>query len=336
MFQWIPSTVGLVEVEEEITNSNPYFNFVSKGKEQFTRDEIKAEIEEAGRVGAGRFILQDKGNNIGVLEYLLHNASDHCTWLGLLLIKKECHGQGYGTRALLQFEQFLRGKAISKYRIGVIAENEPAHRFWGRHGFQKVGATINQDHKEFVIYEKVLHPVSSEVWLVKPNLALEDEYKSFYEEWKSSGENMVPWVISKDPSNFQSMLQSLTDSELGEGLPEGWVPDSTYWLVDGNCRVLGAVNIRHRLNESLYSAGGHIGYGIRPSERRKGYAAKLLELSLLKAKELGIDRVLVVCDSDNIASERIILKNGGVRDTDFVEEDGNMIKRFWINTSVLE
>jgi len=70
--------------------------------------------------------------------------------------------------------------------------------------------------------------------------------------------------------------------------------------------------------------------GIRPSERRKGFATQLLALSLKKAKEIGIQKALVVCDETNIGSERTILNNGGVPDTSFVEEDGNVIKRFWI------
>jgi len=158
----------------------------------------------------------------------------------------------------------------------------------------------------------------------------EKEYLSFYQEWKDSGEDMIPWVISKDPSNFKEMIQSLFDSEKGENLPENWVPDSTYWLVNEKNKILGAVNIRHRLNEKLFNCGGHIGYGIRPSERRKGYATKLLSLSLEKGKELGIQKALVVCDEGNIGSEKTILNNGGLRDTDFIEDDGNIVKRFWI------
>ena len=171
------------------------------------------------------------------------------------------------------------------------------------------------------------------VRLVKPQMEFEDEYLSFYQEWKQSGEDMVPWVISKDPSDFQGMLNSLSDNEQGKGLPEGWVPDSTFWLVNQDNKVLGAANIRHRLTEHLNHAGGHIGYGIRPTERQKGYATILLELALNEARKLGIYDVLVVCDAVNVASEKIIIKNGGIPDEDFIEDDGNVIKRYWINTS---
>ncbi|WHY87353.1 GNAT family N-acetyltransferase [Neobacillus novalis] len=172
--------------------------------------------------------------------------------------------------------------------------------------------------------------MKSDVYLTPPTMELETDYQSFYREWKESGEDMIPWVISKDPSNFQDMIQFLLDSENGINLPENWVPDSTFWLVNEDKKVIGAVNIRHRLTDKLFNSGGHIGYGIRPSERRKGYASKLLSLSLEKAKELGIQKVLVVCDKGNIGSEKTILNNGGVPDTDFIEEDGNIIKRFWI------
>lgn len=170
------------------------------------------------------------------------------------------------------------------------------------------------------------------VQLVKPTVEWRTEYLAFYQEWKDSGEDMVPWVISKDPSDFHAMVQFLSENEKGENLPENWVADSTYWLVSDHNKVIGAVNIRHSLTEKLFQSGGHIGYGIRPSQRRKGYATKLLALALEKAKELGIKNVLVVCDQSNIASEKTIIKNGGKPDTSFTEENGNVVKRFWIES----
>jgi len=169
-----------------------------------------------------------------------------------------------------------------------------------------------------------------EVRLVKPAAERRQAYLAFYQEWKDSGEPMVPWVISKDPADFDAMLKFLFDSEKPDHLPGGWVPGSTYWLVNDREDIVGAVNIRHWLNENLLNTGGHIGYGIRPSERRKGYATKILALALEKARELGITDALVCCDKENIGSERTILKNGGVFESEFVEEDGNVVKRFWI------
>ncbi|HFK1664898.1 TPA: GNAT family N-acetyltransferase, partial [Bacillus cereus] len=160
------------------------------------------------------------------------------------------------------------------------------------------------------------------VSLLTPTTDLQEEYLDFYNEWKDSGETMIPWIISKNPANFPAMVQELLDAHNGINIPETWVPDSTYWLVTDENKIVGAVNIRHSLTKHLFNAGGHIGYGIRPSERRKGYATKLLALSLEKTKELDITKVLVVCDAVNTASEKTILHNGGIRDDDFTEEDG--------------
>ncbi len=174
------------------------------------------------------------------------------------------------------------------------------------------------------------HHMKNMVQLVKPTEVLREEYIAFYQEWLESGEDMIPWVIEKDPTNFEEMVQFLMNNENGINLPEGWVPDSTYWLVNEAKKIVGVVNIRHRLTDFLLNHGGHIGYGIRPSERKKGYATQLLALSLNKAKQLGIKKVLVVCDSTNTGSLKTIIKNGGVADLDFIEEDGNIVKRFWI------
>lgn len=166
--------------------------------------------------------------------------------------------------------------------------------------------------------------------LVKPTAELKEPYLEFYIDWLNSGEKMVPWIISRDPSDFAGMLKLLNDQEQGLNLAEGRVPDTTYWLVAGGRDVVGCVNIRHYLNERLEQIGGHIGYGIRPSARGQGYAPEMLRLALVKAGELGIRRALVTCDAANIRSERTILRNGGEADESYMDEDGSVTKRYWI------
>ena len=121
------------------------------------------------------------------------------------------------------------------------------------------------------------------VSLLTPTTDLQEEYLDFYNEWKDSGETMIPWVISKILPTSQLWFKNF-DAHNGINIPETWVPDSTYWLVTDENKIVGAVNIRHSLTKHLFNAGGHIGYGIRPSERRKGYATKLLALSLEKRR----------------------------------------------------
>lgn len=152
-------------------------------------------------------------------------------------------------------------------------------------------------------------------------------------EWKTDIEknhtNHSPWAIFKnDFHDFDTYLENL---EIKEETPEGRVPDTTLFCLDMDRDIfVGAVNIRHYLNEGLLYDGGHIGDGIRPSERRKGYATAMLGLALEECKNLGMNRVLVCCDKDNIGSAKSIIRNGGVLENEVVDEKGSITQRYWI------
>lgn len=162
---------------------------------------------------------------------------------------------------------------------------------------------------------------------------LSEEYKrhlnEMMEEWYATGENIIPYVIRKnDYKDFEYYMDNL---EVKEGT-ENLVPDSTFFCLDEDRDIfVGAVNIRHYLNEALLRDGGHIGDGVRPSERRKGIATKMIGLALDECKKLGIDRVLMVCDKDNIGSAKSIINNGGVLENEII--DGEVIEqRYWIES----
>jgi len=123
----------------------------------------------------------------------------------------------------------------------------------------------------------------------------------------------------------QWLCAKVTESEQ-KGLTDGWkVPSTTYWLyVDGQPAGFG--NLRHFLTDALRKAGGHIGYGIRPGMRGRGYGKKLLALLLEEAKRLGLDRVLVTVHRHNEASKAVALANGGV----LTDEDEERV-RIWID-----
>ena len=89
------------------------------------------------------------------------------------------------------------------------------------------------------------------------------------------------------------------------------------------------IDIRHRLNEYLLQFGGNIGYSVRPSQRRKGYATEMLALALEECRKLGLDRALVTCDKSNIGSAKTIQKNGGVLENEVLEGD-RITQRYWI------
>lgn len=141
-------------------------------------------------------------------------------------------------------------------------------------------------------------------------------------------ERTITWHPKVLAAQFEEYLAVLRQAET-EPLA-GMVAASRYWLIrDGN-RYLGEVDIRHQLNASLRLYGGHIGYRIRPSERRKGYGALICRLGIEQARLLSIGDILITCDDDNIASRKIIEANGGILQDRIDNKRGALTRRYWI------
>ena len=119
----------------------------------------------------------------------------------------------------------------------------------------------------------------------------------------------------------------------GRDLPQGWVPNS-FLLAEANGAIVGRVSIRHELNDALLQEGGHIGYGVRPAFRRRGYGLSILEQSLELTRGLGLQRVLITCDDDNVASIKLIESCGGILENVTATEAHPALRRYWIELGV--
>jgi predicted acetyltransferase len=141
------------------------------------------------------------------------------------------------------------------------------------------------------------------------------------------------FVFVRPGEAWPAYLKRVESERLGLDLPDGWVP-ATFLVAEVDGQVVGRVSIRHDLNAHLAQFGGHIGYGVRPGSRRRGYATDILRQSLAVAASIGLDRVLVTCDVDNLGSATVIERCGGVLENVVPGPDGSgSTCRYWVKTA---
>ena len=166
---------------------------------------------------------------------------------------------------------------------------------------------------------ELIRPTEKYVASYAEAIAEDDQYR------KDSGDRHF-----HDP---ETVVERSEKYERGIGLPEGYVPATTFWLIDDD-RFIGEISIRHELTPALRKFGGHIGYEIRYSEIRKGYGTKMLAMTLPYCKDvLHLDKVMITCDDDNIGSQKVIENNGGILEDKIVNEldRGTILtRRYWI------
>ena len=169
-----------------------------------------------------------------------------------------------------------------------------------------------------------------DIRIVRPDETMLDEIASYRKAMQDAGSSMDGTSGLSNYDDPTAWLAHVRIMEDEVACPPHLVTSTLYVAVRaGDGRIVGMIDLRHRLNDFLAKIGGHIGYSVRPDERRKGYAKTMLRLVLSEARERGIDRALVTCDDDNIGSARTIEANGGVLEC-VAQFEGETIRRYWI------
>jgi predicted acetyltransferase len=162
--------------------------------------------------------------------------------------------------------------------------------------------------------------------LIEPSAHWEAAFVAMARESLAVGETRYASAVT----NFAAYLRELDVDRSVEDAAVGVVPQLTFWLVDEDA-VVGCLRLRARSTPALTDEGGHIGYDVRPSLRRRGYGTRLLQLGLAQANALGIRPVLITCDADNHGSIAVIERNGGVlADESLSTRTGKLKRRFWV------
>jgi predicted acetyltransferase len=164
----------------------------------------------------------------------------------------------------------------------------------------------------------------------KELISLKDEFLRFAVDTEADRIHLGDFDLLK--SDPEAYLISVENQSKGIDLPDGWVPHTRFWYILDIKRIIGSVDIRHFLTSDLEELGGHIGYVVRPGERKKGYATSMLADAAFEALNIGIKKLLITAASDNIASRKVVEKNGGVLEAErYSRIAGRMTAYYWID-----
>jgi predicted acetyltransferase len=171
--------------------------------------------------------------------------------------------------------------------------------------------------------------------LEEPSLNRKNEAIEYIEEFIKNNSNISgtgnldDYLEDRTYEIWLEEIKKLENKEYANSV--GFVPATTYFMIrEKDNKIIGMINLRHELNERLAKTGGHIGYSIRPLERKKGYAKIQLYLCLLKAREIGLEKVMLTCDEKNIASYKTMEALGGIFERKEFEKD-RITKVYWID-----
>ncbi|MBQ8603969.1 MAG: GNAT family N-acetyltransferase [Oscillospiraceae bacterium] len=167
------------------------------------------------------------------------------------------------------------------------------------------------------------------ITLVRPRREDKEKVMDYKREFLAYGDQLHGTSMLDDYDVYEEWYTDTMNNTSEETVAEGWVTATTLLAMDENDRLVGMINIRHRLNDYLLRYGGHIGYSVRPTTRRQGAATQMLTQALEICRQLGIEKRLVTCDKNNTGSAATIRKCGGVLENEVYDGDV-MTQRYWI------
>ncbi|NLB20264.1 MAG: GNAT family N-acetyltransferase [Clostridium sp.] len=164
--------------------------------------------------------------------------------------------------------------------------------------------------------------------LVLSHEITKETYEDYIDEWKQEKEDLIPSTLNQDYNDFCILIEKEKSLEHVDPL-QGRVPNETYFLVEDNGYIIGAVNLRYEMTEVLLKKGGHLSFGIRPAMRNKGYAFIMLKLAFNVLRPKGMTKILITCIRGNKPCQGAMKKVGAILENSY-ELDDYVIDRYWV------
>lgn len=286
------------------------------------------------------YVYKEKDEILGVIRFgrAGEAVTEKTGEIEVLYVRPDQKRKGIGTQLLNFAKHELKKMGHDKMIIWCLKGNKQGSNFYKKAGGEKIkerdyiirGIKVREEGFYYDLKEE-------DIVLIRPTIEHMSQAKEMMEEAKKyDADNIDIWAgysSMQEYENYEEWLQKLDNDIDFENIKPGRVPATTYFLLrKSDNKIIGVINIRYSLNEYLENYGGHIGYSIRATERRKGYGHKQLVLGLEKCLEIPINKVLITCRERNEGSAKTIESCGGIyEDTRFSNEDKDNFKRYWID-----
>lgn len=337
----------------KIEDSNSIANLILRGWQTAYKGLIDQELlddmkeDEMSKGWKKNIFSQNESNNIyvyeeenrilGVIRFgKVDDKNDRChnAEIYVLYVEPELKRNGIGSKLFNYAKAYFIEHNTTDLIIWCLKENEPSIEFYKKMGGKIVSERKAKVHNIDLEEVGLEYNLEDKIKLIIPTKEYENQAIEYKKEHFDNGEKTLHACSKWDRmDNYDEWLKLLKSNSKKETVQDNYAVTTQFFGVrERDNKIVGMINIRHELaNDFLRNYGGNIGYGIRPTERRKGYATQMLEQALKYCKEeLNLEKVMLGCYKENEASRRTILNAGGALEREVKTENGKIAQVYWI------